>query len=445
MGNAAGSGTELVLRGEADVAQLRERVRAAARRLSLPVLQAARIVLAASEAGSAALRHDRAPSAAVRVHHLPEAAVLVVDLVATRGDGPLPSPEASPPVTAHGDRSGTLRLRLAAPASGSLSGTAFGSTAADDPTTGDGPEEYSGDDAPELERELRAAVADADDRSDLVQRLNEELEETNQGVVALYVELEQRDEQLRRAHREVFRELENALRPPPPEAAGIELGVAYLPAQEDAPTGGDLYDWLVLPTGELHVTVVDVLGHGVTGTRDALSVTHTIRTLTLDGHPFPNLIEHAASLLEDHNPDLMATVVLARFDPATGRLQVASGSHPPVLAADPGAEPYYVTARGRGLGYPEPGSESVATVELAPHGLVLLYTDGLVESTHNIIEGMDRLRNAVSGAAGLPTAEIPEAVVDRMLAGGAHTDDTLAISLRWTPEQPECAPTPGGF
>ncbi|MFD0201025.1 MULTISPECIES: hypothetical protein [Saccharothrix] len=38
----------------------------------------------------------------------------------------------------------------------------------------------------------------------------------------------------------IFRELEDALRPPPSAVPGVELAVHYQPAGEDTPTGGDL-------------------------------------------------------------------------------------------------------------------------------------------------------------------------------------------------------------
>lgn len=418
------------LRRADELARLRRWLRSVADRLGLSSLDTARIALAASEAARAGLQQGRAPRAAVRLLRHHDEALLTVEFVATQGAGPLPVPDALSPVTAHSDPAGALLVQLRLPSN------LAGRDDLDALEYVDQVEEFAcgeGDDSLDLEQELRATLADADERVEQVRRLNEELEETNRGVVALYIELEERDEQLRRAHRAVFRELEDALRPPPPNIGGIELGVAYLPAQENAPTGGDLYDWLVLPTGDLHVTVVDVMGHGVASTRDALSVTHTIRTLSLEGHSFPDLIERANRVLESHNPALVATVLLARVDPATGVVQVAGGSHPPLLALNPGEEPRYVEARGRGMGYPEAGSEAIAALELRPNGLALLYTDGLIESTRDIIEGMDRLPEVAADVAKLPTPEIPKTVVDRMLSGGAHTDDTLAISVRWKP------------
>ncbi|GAA1965191.1 hypothetical protein GCM10009754_41480 [Amycolatopsis minnesotensis] len=125
---------------------------------------------------------------------------------------------------------------------------------------------------------------------------------------------ETRDPQLPDPHAAISRKLEDALRPPPPRVRGVELAVRYKPAETDAPVGGDHYDWFVLPDGTLHITVVDAVGHGVTSTRNALNVTHTIRTLALEGYPIEELISRAATIIGSTRPGDVATVLLARVD-----------------------------------------------------------------------------------------------------------------------------------
>ena len=291
------------------------------------------------------------------------------------------------------------------------------------------------DDHDATELELRASLAriDALEREHL--QLKHELSETNSGVVAMYVELEERDERLRRAHTVIFRELEDALRPPPPTVRGVELGVHYRPADQDAPTGGDLYDWFVLPDGTLQVTVVDAIGHGVTCTRNALHVTHTIRTLTLDGHPFEHLVRRAGEISDG----LMATVLIARLDPCTGALRLAGGGHPPALLLPATGEPAYLPAKGRGVGFPDPGSIGIHHSVLRPGDLLLLYTDGLVESRGDVDEGECRLIDAVQARRGQPLESALPATVRDMLDIVRYTDDTLLLGIRFVERQAEQA------
>ncbi|EME60904.1 PP2C family protein-serine/threonine phosphatase [Amycolatopsis decaplanina] len=282
------------------------------------------------------------------------------------------------------------------------------------------------------DEETLALIARADTLAQEQRELKHELAETNSGVLAMYIELEQRDEQLRRAHAVIFRELEDALRPGPPAVPGLELAVHYSPTDQDSPTGGDLYDWFVLPSGHLHITLVDAVGHGVTSTRHALTVTHAIRTLALEGHPFRDLIARTAHTLATIEPDLMATVILARINPTTGELTLANGSHPaPVLATVDGqARLLRPPVVGRGIGFPEPGSPELLHHTLDPGDTLLLYTDGLVESRKDYLEGQTRLLNLAPAHAPLPITELPRELATRMHDVVLHADDTVVLAVR---------------
>ncbi|WP_405565346.1 PP2C family protein-serine/threonine phosphatase [Streptomyces sp. NBC_01180] len=291
------------------------------------------------------------------------------------------------------------------------------------------------------EEELRAALARADAFEAEHRRLKHELAETNSGVLALYIQLEERDEQIRKAHGRILQELEDALRPQPIKVDGLELAVHYEPADTGAPTGGDLYDWFALPDGTVHITVVDALGHGITSTRSALNVTHAVRTLALEGHPLQSIVARTDEILMPLDRDLMATVLLARLNPSTGELQLANGSHPPALLVRTDHTCEYLEARGRGIGYPLPGSDGLHHARLNPGDLLLLYTDGLTESRRNPLEGEARLRASARRHLDKPIADIPGAIADDMLTVVLHPDDTLALTARITRPPRQHPPT----
>ncbi|MFR9674944.1 PP2C family protein-serine/threonine phosphatase [Streptomyces sp. TR06-5] len=280
------------------------------------------------------------------------------------------------------------------------------------------------------EEEVREVLRRLDALGSEHRRLTDELAETNSGVVALYVELEERDEQLRRAHGRILQELEDALRPAPPAVPGLELAVHYVPADVHAPTGGDLYDWFVLPDGSVHVTVVDALGHGVRSTRSALDVTHAVRTLALEGHPPKTLVERAGEIVSAMDAQAMATVLIVRIDPAGGEVLLANGSHPPALVVRSDGAADFLEVRGRGIGFPMPGSESVLRTHLGEGDLLVLYTDGLTESRRDPLEGERRLAASARRHSGRPIREVPGAIAEDMRSVVLHADDTLALTLR---------------
>lgn len=234
------------------------------------------------------------------------------------------------------------------------------------------------------------------------------------------------------AQRSVVEQLQQAVIPPRPSVPGLELAVSFLASEESSPTGGDLYDWHLLPSGELHLAVVDVLGHGVAATKDALSVISTLRLLALQGCPLEDLVARTDELLAAGQRELVATVVAARFDPTTSIVRVAGGGHPPPLVVSADGEVRQIVAPGCAVGWPGAGSEVVAEFELAPSDTFVLYTDGLIEARKDILEGMDVLVQEASLAAHLPAEAMADRLLDRALAGAERRDDSLALVVRAT-------------
>jgi serine phosphatase RsbU (regulator of sigma subunit) len=280
----------------------------------------------------------------------------------------------------------------------------------------------------EQNTELALTLAQLRGRESELVRVNDELAETNRGVLALYDELERSADRIRVAQRQVFTELEDALRPPPPSLPGAELAVRYIPAQVNSPTGGDLYDWLVLPDGWLHISVVDVVGHGVASTRTALDVTHSLRTLSREGRPLGDMIALADALLAGTGS--MATVLLARLQPSTGSAEIAAGGHPPVLLVRSHGTAEYLEARGRPIGFPEAGSRGTTRVTLEPGDTLLLYTDGVIEAGHDIDEGLDTLRAAGQDLRNRPLDEVLDGMLATVSAQAAIRDDALLLGVR---------------
>ena len=235
------------------------------------------------------------------------------------------------------------------------------------------------------------------------------------------------------ARRVVVERLQETVVPPPIAVPGAEVAAAYEASDPRAPTGGDLYDWQILPNGELHVAVVDVLGHGVAATKDALAVVHTLRVLTASGTGLDDIIARADQLLQAQHPDLVATVIVARYSPDTGRLRVAAGGHPPALVVTPRREVVQVPATGGVIGWPGAGSDNVSETVLEPGDALVLYTDGLVEARKNILDGMEDLVRHAAEVAELPAAPFARELVVRALAGAERRDDTLALVLRRDP------------
>ncbi|MEJ7690582.1 MAG: PP2C family protein-serine/threonine phosphatase [Nocardioidaceae bacterium] len=183
----------------------------------------------------------------------------------------------------------------------------------------------------------------------------------------------------------------------------------------------------------MHVAVVDVLGHGVAATKDALVVVHALRFAAVDGTPLDDMVRRTDELLSADAAELVATVVIARYRAETGELMVASGGHPPALVVGSDGVVTELTATGGAIGWPGVGSDNVATTKLEIGESLLLYTDGLIEARKDVISGMSSLMHHAGDVAHLPAAQFADELVKRSLQGAERRDDSLALVLRRTP------------
>lgn len=235
------------------------------------------------------------------------------------------------------------------------------------------------------------------------------------------------------AQRLVVEHLQQAVMPAKPSVGGNELGVAYVASDPTSPTGGDLYDCQLLPSGELYLAVVDVLGHGVAATQAAVTVMHTLRTVVLDQTPLEQVVGRADVLLGRQDPDLVATVVLALYDPTTGVVRVVSGGHPPALVVSAQGEVRQLPAQGCAIGWPGAGTDAAAEAVLEPGDSLVLYTDGLIEARKDVVQGLEELEASARDLRALAAPNLADALVGQVLAGAERRDDTLALVLRRSP------------
>lgn len=228
---------------------------------------------------------------------------------------------------------------------------------------------------------------------------------------------------------EIVHQLQEAVRPTTPEIPLVELGVFYTAADPAEPSGGDLYDWIPLPDGDLHLVVVDIMGKGVSATKDALAVTHALRLLVLEGCPLEKLIEKADKIVTAQNPELVATLIVGRYNPNTGHIRIAGAGHPPALVIHQN-QVQEIYAPGIPIGWPGAGSSQIIELDLQRSDALVFYTDGLIESTKDIEKGLAALCRFASETAQYPAPYLARALVERALAGAVRKDDSLALVLR---------------
>lgn len=216
-----------------------------------------------------------------------------------------------------------------------------------------------------------------------------------------------------------------------PQMPGLRTASYYEASASGAEIGGDWYDVIALPDGEMGLTIGDVMGHDVDAAAVMGRLRSTLRGFALDRASPGVVLGKLDAYLRSLDVDHFATCLYAVYEPRTRRLRYAAGGHlPPLLVAD-GTTSFLDVCPGAPLGLahePPVGHET----RLPPGAGLLLFTDGLVENSHlPLDDGLAALRRACDGLAP-PLLTDPQVIIDRALGlldiPGRVDDDTALLA-----------------
>jgi serine phosphatase RsbU (regulator of sigma subunit) len=218
-----------------------------------------------------------------------------------------------------------------------------------------------------------------------------------------------------------------------PELLGLELGDVYESAAR-VEVGGDVYDYLTLGDGRLAVVLGDVTGHGVDATADMAMAKFVFRSLARE-HVVPGEFLAAANevVTSEIGPGRFITMVELVIDADAGLVACASGGHPPPRLVLPDGTVESISAQGLALGIEAPQSYETVTAELPPGGIVVAYTDGVIEARRAGEQfGAERFDALLSERRSLPPREIAEAALAacREWTEGELTDDFAVVVIK---------------
>jgi PAS domain S-box-containing protein len=234
--------------------------------------------------------------------------------------------------------------------------------------------------------------------------------------------------------RRIAQELQRSLLPSVlPAVPGVALSARYLPGDNGATVGGDWYDAIALPGGRVAVAIGDVVGRGIEAAATMGQMRSALRAILMQADDSAAMAERLNRFALGLGECVLTTVVLAVFEPATGRLRYTNAGHPPpllVAAGAPAGARYLDDAPSPPMGVMETPRYRQRELRLAPGSTLLLYTDGLVEKSTEVLDvGLERLRDAVDGVgAGTDVDALCEHVLDT-LVGAAEADDVTMIAL----------------
>jgi serine phosphatase RsbU (regulator of sigma subunit) len=184
-----------------------------------------------------------------------------------------------------------------------------------------------------------------------------------------------------------------------PSLPGWRLASYYQPARA---VGGDFYDFLELPDGQLAIVAGDVTDKGIPAAL-VMTTTHSIFRGDAPGLVSPGAVLEQANnrLYPDIPSHMFVTCLYAVLDPVSGRLRYANAGHnlPYVATADGVTE---LRARGMPLGAMPDMTYEENEAYLAPGESILLHSDGLAEAHNPAGEmfGFPRLQKVVESSSG---------------------------------------------
>ena len=210
---------------------------------------------------------------------------------------------------------------------------------------------------------------------------------------------------------------------------GVEVATLYRPADDESRVGGDWFD-VVAVDGTVHLVVGDVTGHGVAAAAAMGKLRFALSCLLRSGLAPAAAVDALRDSL-DREHQRFATVAIASVDETRRQLSVCTFGHPAVLHTSGGST---ATLRSRHpmLGVDPPAAVDVVHTELAPGDLIVLFTDGLIETrTTAVQDGTRALADHLASAhTDRDVSAIASDLVDHALGSRRPSDDLAVLVAR---------------
>ncbi len=232
--------------------------------------------------------------------------------------------------------------------------------------------------------------------------------------------------------------LQRSLLPDLPDVPGVQVAARYLPADNHAQVGGDWYDVLPLPDGDIGLAIGDVMGHDLEAAAAMGQLRSVLRAFAWDGAAPALALTRLDHVVSGLNIGRLATAVYGRLrlDPGGGgHFDYANAGHPaPVLRLPDGTTTLLGDAHAPMIGLPLVSERSTARATIPAGATLALYTDGLVEDrTRPVDRGIEQLRRTLEAApADCRPDELCDLILDR-LRPARHSDDIALLVLQLGP------------
>ena len=253
-------------------------------------------------------------------------------------------------------------------------------------------------------------------------------------MTAIAEEVAQRERMNREV--EIAREVQQRLFPQKlPPIAGLDYAGACRPVLG---VGGDYYDFLTMPDGQLGIAIGDVSGKGIGAALMMASLQASLRSEAMrTPGDLATVMTNVNNLVyEISSSNRYATFFYGQYDHRNRKLSYVNAGHNPPMHLRQSAEGWQfnrLETGGMVVGLLEGSVYQQGLVELQPGDLLVAFTDGISEALNAAEEewGEDRLLATIKAVAGSSAVEIIPQIMQAAdtFAGGAqqHDDMTLVV------------------
>jgi len=235
---------------------------------------------------------------------------------------------------------------------------------------------------------------------------------------------------------DIARSIQQGLLPAsPPQLDHFEIAGWNQPANQ---TGGDYFDWQLLPDGQIAISVGDATGHGIGPALVSALCRAYARASFLVEPKHAQLLERLNGLLaNDLADDRFVTFAVIFLNPATSEIKVLSAGHGPILwyrRATSKLENF--EAQGIPLGMIAGMTYEDSRMKCLKAGdMIVLVTDGFYEWENPEAEefGMERLKETIRQARDCSAEEVIarlHSAVKDFSRGTEQKDDLTAVVLK---------------
>ncbi len=197
--------------------------------------------------------------------------------------------------------------------------------------------------------------------------------------------------------------------------------------------GGDLYDVIPLPDGSLLAYVADVSDKGVPAALIMAALSTKIRGEARNQYEIDTLLETVNNRLHSLTSEegFFATIVLARYWPDSGKMQLTLAGH---------LQPLWIVESGIGncpqingisLGITPDVRYEKKEILLSPGESILLFTDGVIEAQNedNELFGNERLVDFIKDAKGPPWGKGLLDFISNWRGNSSASDDLTILEI----------------